>query len=39
MVNNALNINKMNNHLLPSGNEHDIWRWKSRSWLGTSTDM
>jgi hypothetical protein len=33
------NVNKTNNHLSPSLTEHkkdhDIWRWKSSSWLGT----
>ena len=33
------NNNKMNNHFSPQIAEHkkarEIWRWKSRSWLGT----
>jgi len=42
MVNNSTNIStKRNNHLSPLLTEHkkdhDIWRWKSRSWLGTGT--
>jgi hypothetical protein len=39
MVNNSTNINKTNNHLSPSLNEHkrkdhDIWRRKSSPGLG-----
>ena len=37
IVNNATKINKTNNHLSPQAIEpqkdHDIWHWKSRSWL------
>jgi hypothetical protein len=43
MVINSTNINKTNNHLssLPTKHrkDHDIWRWKSRSWLGTGSNM
>jgi hypothetical protein len=44
MVNNSTNIiNKANNYLSPEFTEHekdhDIWRWKSRSWLGTYTKI
>jgi hypothetical protein len=39
MVNNPININKINNHLSPEIIEqkesHDIWRWKSMSWQET----
>ena len=39
MGNNSTIINKTNNHLSPSLTEHkknhDIRRWKFRSWLGT----
>jgi hypothetical protein len=39
MVNNSADINKMNNHPHPiplnTTKDHDIWRWKSRSFLGT----
>ena len=42
MGNNTTNINKANNHLSTSLTEHqtdhDIWRWKSRSWLGAGTN-
>jgi len=42
MVNISTNINKMNNHitsLTEHKKDHDIWRWKSRSWLETDTQM
>jgi len=43
MDNNFTNINKTNNHVSPwlikYTKNHDIWRWKSRSWLGTVTKM
>jgi len=41
MVNNSINITKMKNRLSPLLvvyiNDHDLWRWKSRSWLGSGT--
>ena len=40
MVNNSININKTNNHLSEhKKKDHDIWRLKSRSWLGLGTNM
>jgi len=40
MVNNSTNINTSNKCLLPTNHwtqkdHHDIWHWKSRSWLRT----
>jgi len=39
IVNNS--TNKMNNHLTPQliehKEDHDIWNWKSRSWLETGS--
>jgi len=39
MVNNSINRNKTNNNLSSQAIEHskghDIWRWKSKFWLGT----
>jgi hypothetical protein len=43
MVNNFTNCNKTNNNLLSQTIEHkkdhNIWHWKSSSWLGTCTEM
>jgi hypothetical protein len=43
VVYNSSNINNPNNHLSLQINEgekdHDIWRWKSSSWLWTYTKM
>ena len=42
MVNYFTNITQTNNHLSPqmieSKKDHNIWHWKSRSWLGTGTN-
>ena len=41
MVNNSTNVNKTDKHLSPQFTEHkkdhDVWRWKSRSWITIST--
>ena len=37
MVTNSTNINKK--ILTEHKKDHDIWRWKSRPWLGTGTIM
>ena len=41
MVDNLVNANKKNNRLslqfIAHRKDYDIWRWKSRSWLGTGT--
>jgi len=43
MVNNSTNIAKQTTSSHPKAlnrkKDHAIWRWKSRSWLGTDTDM
>jgi len=43
MARNSTNINKTNNCLQPQIIEYrkrrDIWRWKSRPWLETGTQM
>jgi hypothetical protein len=43
VVNNSNNINKMNSHLSPQiighTKDHNIYWWKSRSWLQTGTKM
>jgi len=43
MVNNSININKTNNYFPPPLIEHkkvhDIWRWKSRPWIGTGEEL
>lgn len=43
VVNNSTNIHKSNNHLSPQTmkhtKDHDIWLWKSRSCLGTGTQV
>jgi len=43
MVINSTNINKRTTishlSLLSTNKDHDIWCWKSRSWLGTDTKM
>jgi len=45
MVKYSTNINKTNKHISPQLTEHknkgdnNIWRWKSRTWLGTDTKM
>jgi len=43
MVNNSTNINKMNNYLSPQTiqckTDHNIWHWKSKSWLDIVTKM
>jgi hypothetical protein len=39
MVNNSTNINKTINHLHSLNTQNDIWRWKSRSSFGRSTNM
>jgi len=40
MVVNSTNINKMNNRFSSQLNtkDHDMWRWKSRSWHVTGTN-
>jgi len=46
MINNSTNYQQYeqspltSSHRTPKkGGDHNIWRWKSRSWLGTGTHM